>query len=118
MAVAITTANIHSFFIVAPLLRYRRIIQRPGNFNPRPSGARRAAQGTHLKWYHVVVSEGLFSFPEKPKDQASAHPLEYLPLAARMAPRILDEFVGQEALLGKGKMLRRLIESDRVASLL
>jgi len=63
------------------------------------------------------MPEGLFSFPDKPKDEPS-HPLDHLPLAARMAPRSLDEFVGQEALLGKGKMLRRLIEADRVASLL
>jgi putative ATPase len=38
------------------------------------------------------------------------------PLAARMAPRSLDEFAGQAALLGKGKMLRRLVESGRFTS--
>ena len=38
------------------------------------------------------------------------------PLAARMAPRSLDEFAGQEALLGKGKLLRRLVESGRFTS--
>ncbi|MBI5247267.1 MAG: replication-associated recombination protein A [Elusimicrobia bacterium] len=38
------------------------------------------------------------------------------PLAARMAPRGLDEFAGQEALLGKGKLLRRLVESGRFTS--
>lgn len=38
------------------------------------------------------------------------------PLAARMAPRSLDEFAGQEALLGKGKLLRRLVESGKFAS--
>ena len=40
------------------------------------------------------------------------------PLAARLRPRDLDEFVGQEHLLGPGKVLRRLIESDRVSSLI
>jgi putative ATPase len=40
------------------------------------------------------------------------------PLAARLAPRALDEFSGQEHLLGPGKMLRRLIEADRFASAL
>ena len=40
------------------------------------------------------------------------------PLAARLAPRALDEFFGQEHLLGPGKMLRRLIEADRFASAL
>lgn len=40
------------------------------------------------------------------------------PLAARMAPRTLDEFAGQTALLGPGKMLRRLVESGKFASAL
>src|SRR5450756_1042904 len=38
------------------------------------------------------------------------------PLAARMRPRTLDEFVGQEHLLGPEKALRRAIESDRITS--
>jgi putative ATPase len=40
------------------------------------------------------------------------------PLAARMRPRHLDEFVGQEEIIGKGKLLRRAIEADRVSSLI
>lgn len=40
------------------------------------------------------------------------------PLAARFRPRTLDEYVGQEHLLAPGKPLRRLIESDRLASLI
>jgi putative ATPase len=40
------------------------------------------------------------------------------PLAARMRPRTLDEFVGQEHLLGPGKPLRRAIESDRIGSMI
>ncbi|HTL87168.1 MAG TPA: replication-associated recombination protein A [Acidimicrobiia bacterium] len=39
------------------------------------------------------------------------------PLAARLRPRTLDEVVGQQHLLGKGKPLRVLIESDRLSSL-
>ncbi len=38
------------------------------------------------------------------------------PLAARMRPRSLDEFVGQQEILGPGKLLRRAIESDRLFS--
>ncbi len=38
------------------------------------------------------------------------------PLAARMRPRTLDEFVGQEHILGPGKLLRRAIEADRLFS--
>lgn len=39
------------------------------------------------------------------------------PLAARMRPRDLDEFVGQEHLVGPGRILRRLVESGELASL-
>src|ERR1700722_16225205 len=38
------------------------------------------------------------------------------PLAARMRPRRLDEFIGQEHFLGPGKLLRRLLAADRLAS--
>jgi putative ATPase len=40
------------------------------------------------------------------------------PLAARMRPRTLDEFVGQEHILGPGKLLRRAIEADRLPSVI
>ena len=39
-----------------------------------------------------------------------------IPLAARMRPRTLDEFVGQEHIVGPGKLLRRAIETDRLFS--
>ena len=42
----------------------------------------------------------------------------YQPLAERVRPRTLDDFVGQEHLLGQGKILRRLIESDRITSMI
>ncbi len=38
------------------------------------------------------------------------------PLAARMRPRTLDEYVGQEHIVGPGKLLRRAIEADRLFS--
>jgi len=38
------------------------------------------------------------------------------PLAARMRPRTLDEFVGQEDIIGEGRLLRRAIQSDRLFS--
>ena len=40
------------------------------------------------------------------------------PLAARMRPRNLDEFVGQKHLVGEGKVLRNLIERDSVSSMI
>ena len=40
------------------------------------------------------------------------------PLAARLRPQTLDEYVGQTHLLGRGKVLRRLIESDQISSMI
>jgi putative ATPase len=40
------------------------------------------------------------------------------PLASRMRPRTLEEFLGQEHILGPGQLLRRAIESDRIQSLI
>lgn len=40
------------------------------------------------------------------------------PLALRMRPRTLDEFVGQEHFFGPGKLLRRMLEADRLMSLI
>ncbi len=41
-----------------------------------------------------------------------------VPLATRLRPRSLEEFVGQRHLLGPGRLLRRAIEADRVQSLI
>ena len=41
-----------------------------------------------------------------------------LPLAARLRPQTLDEYCGQKHLLGEGKVLRRLIESDNIGSMI
>src|SRR6516162_7382609 len=40
------------------------------------------------------------------------------PLAARMRPRTIDEFVGQEHFFGDGKLLRRMLVADRLSSLI
>jgi putative ATPase len=40
------------------------------------------------------------------------------PLAARMRPRTLDEFVGQDAIVGRGRLLRRAIQADQLSSLI
>ena len=40
------------------------------------------------------------------------------PLADRMRPRSLEEFIGQDHILGPGKLLRRSIEADRITSLI
>ena len=59
----------------------------------------------------------LFSkLPASPAD--SEVPAANQPLAERMRPRTLDEFIGQEKLLGPGKPLRMQIESDNIGSML
>jgi putative ATPase len=51
-------------------------------------------------------------------DEAAGRRLsELAPLAQRLRPQTLDEFVGQEHVVGPGRALRRAIESDRVPSL-
>ena len=40
------------------------------------------------------------------------------PLAARMRPQTLDDFVGQEAIVGPGRLLRRAIQADQLSSLI
>lgn len=44
--------------------------------------------------------------------------LRHQPLAARMRPRALDEYVGQQHILAPGQLLRRAIEADRIQSLI
>lgn len=48
--------------------------------------------------------------------QRSAHREKVEPLAVRMRPTSLDEFVGQEHFIGEGKLLRRSLEADRLTS--
>ena len=40
------------------------------------------------------------------------------PLASRLRPSSLEDFVGQEHLLGQGKILRQLIERDQISSMI
>lgn len=55
---------------------------------------------------------GLFDRQEQmQRDQAK-------PLAARMRPRSLAEFVGQQHFLGEGKLLRRMLQADRLGSVI
>ncbi len=58
----------------------------------------------------MMASDDLFAAQEP--STAAAH----APLAERMRPRSLDEYAGQEHILGPGKLLRRAIEADRFSS--
>jgi putative ATPase len=62
-----------------------------------------------------LFSAATASRPEgKPESEIQRHQ----PLAARMRPRNLEEFVGQAHILGPGQLLRRAIEADRIQSLI
>jgi putative ATPase len=52
------------------------------------------------------------------EESAIEHLDKAAPLATRMRPRSLDEFVGQKHILGPGKLLRRAIEADRLPSVI
>jgi putative ATPase len=56
----------------------------------------------------------------EPKDSAlsEVHPEGEMPLAARMRPRNFAEFVGQEHLVGQGRVLRKCIEADQLPSMI
>ena len=57
-------------------------------------------------------------FEREEEEGAAREPGRLGPLAARMRPRTLAEIEGQEHLLGPGRLLRRVIESDRFANLI
>ncbi len=66
-------------------------------------------------WFQESEDSAAGGFPseftERPVDPT-------MPLAARMRPRDLDEYVGQGHILGPGRLLRRAIEADRFTSLI
>src|SRR5216684_6039315 len=57
-------------------------------------------------------------FPTLPNSTEAETPAALQPLAERMRPRTLDEFTGQEKLLGPGKPLRTQIERDDIGSMI
>ena len=61
----------------------------------------------------------LFGPADDSPDQSSRERIDaHAPLAARMRPRTLDDYVGQQHLLGPGKAMRELIERDEVGSII
>ncbi|HJT38342.1 MAG TPA: hypothetical protein VJ818_07945, partial [Actinomycetota bacterium] len=57
-------------------------------------------------------------FAEGARRSPTEDPPKEAPLAARMRPRTLDEFVGQAQLLEPGSVLRSLIEEDKLRSVM
>src|SRR5688572_24271196 len=68
--------------------------------------------------YATEMPDDLFASTEKPSEEAKPETGGLRPLAARMRPRTLDEYVGQQHILAKGQLLRRAIEADRIQSLI
>lgn len=59
-------------------------------------------------------TDDLFMEETKPEDLTPAHE----PLAARMRPQYLEDVLGQDHILGPGKLLRRVIEADRLTNII
>ena len=57
-------------------------------------------------------------FEQQEEEQAEQQQMQQAPLATRMRPNSLNSFVGQEHSIGKGRVLRRAIESDRIPSMI
>src|SRR3954468_3816581 len=62
--------------------------------------------------FDISTPMSLFEQQEKAARQKAQ------PLAARMRPRTLEEFAGQQHFLGPGKLLRRMLEADRLSSVI
>ena len=67
-----------------------------------------------------MARDDLFAASPAPEPDAPSEveTRRHQPLAARMRPRSLDEYVGQTHILGPGNLLRRAIEADRIQSLI
>jgi len=62
----------------------------------------------------IKYNAGMDLFDHARKEQIE----QEAPLAARMRPRTLDEFVGQEHIVGPGRLLRRAIQADQLSSVI
>jgi len=67
---------------------------------------------------HHSAQPPLFAPPANSPAGTSDVPAAEMPLAARMRPRRLDEFVGQEHLVGPGRALRRMVEGGVLSSMI
>lgn len=67
-------------------------------------------------YFVIILQEGeimdLFSYSNQVENNQAA------PLAVRMRPRILDEFIGQNDIIGKEKFLRKMIDNDNLPSII
>jgi putative ATPase len=75
-------------------------------------GSHSAARGIYFAPVPDLFLQAEAPEPETPAANPQA------PLAERMRPRSLDDYAGQEHILGPGKLLRRAIEADRISSII
>jgi len=67
----------------------------------------------------TIVTDNLFSNqPSRQAAAAESGDMATAPLATRMRPRTLEDFVGQRHILGEGKLLWRAIKADRISSII
>ncbi len=73
-------------------------------------------------YVQLMARDDLFASREEPaltgESETERREFQNQPLAARMRPRDLSEFIGQGHILGEGQLLRRAIEADRIQSLI
>jgi len=63
------------------------------------------------KWYNIKKSRDIKKGKEDKMNSKE-------PLAYRMCPRTIDDYIGQEHIVGKGKLLYRMIKADRLTSII
>jgi putative ATPase len=80
--------------------RMKRMVQQTSFFDPEPDSGHSSGKNQHTP------------------TTTSTNTNTAEPLASRMRPRTLDEIVGQEHILGAGKLLRSTIENDKVTSMI
>lgn len=71
-----------------------------------------------LKIIETYDKDKVLSMPDLFSAKRKENIERVAPLAARMRPRRLDDYVGQQQIVGPGKLLRRLIEADRLESII
>src|ERR1700722_18561931 len=71
--------------------------------------------GNPLNWHGFAFEVPMADLFEAQREKRRG---AAMPLAARMRPTVLDEFAGQGHILGPGKLLRRMIEADRLTSVI
>ncbi|MDM8531859.1 AAA family ATPase [Anaerolineales bacterium HSG25] len=100
-----------------PSVNEATLPQTLSSFTTQDSGSK---QCDNLAHNHIVPpSHPCYNTPMNLFDHNRQTKIEQeAPLAARMRPRTLDEFIGQEHIVGPGRLLRRAIQADQLSSVI